>query len=782
MVNQATIKAIQDTMRKDIGVDGDAQRLGQLVWMLFLKVFDDREAEWELFDSRYVSPLPENLRWRTWASDPEGLTGDALLRFIEAELFPALKGLGGSPKGDLVGEAFENAQNFMKSGTLLRQVINRINKDLDFNRKHDRHALGDLYEQLLRGLQSAGDSGEFYTPRAVVDFMVQRVDPKLGESVLDPACGTGGFLTRALEHVREGYVKAPEDEALLHTCIHGVEKKPLPHLLCLTNLMLHGVDAPRTAMAGNALARPLRDYGPKDRVDVIVTNPPFRGMEADGIENNFPAAVRTRETADLFLALVLHLLKPNGRCAIVLPDSSLFAGGVKQTLRQRLLKECDLHTIVRLPRGVFSPYTDIRTNLLFFTKRPATVSVWFYEQRCPFGEKYTKTKHITSADFDESVAWWPDPRKDTERAWQATAADIEDRGFDLNLDNPHAEDARAAYDHTREALATLSEQLEALRRDVPEALDAAEWSVGPDVRHLFETLVNLAPAAALTSGVLEQLRRALTDLAVRGQLSDAVDGDEIVAETTQRYTTSTKRKLKDSLRREPPFGVPDHWEWKRLIELGEFDIGRTPSTRDSSYWVSDPESGEGHAWAAIGDMPRRGAVESTTKRITDAGRAIFGREPVPAGSLLVAFKLSIGKTALLGIDAFHNEAIASFQIDDDTLRGYLLWALPALVTHAAVNPAIMGATLNSKTIAALWVPIPPAPEQARIVGALEWGSELIETIADASEAVRRESDRALKLLGHARAFSSVATADLDAVVWSAGQASVASSTVTSAVG
>jgi type I restriction enzyme M protein len=761
MFNEASLKAVQYVMRKDVGVDGDAQRLAQLVWLLFLKVFDDREAEWELFDAAYRSPIPDRLRWRAWAAADEGVTGDELLTLIEDELFPTLRQLGGAPTADLVGEVFADAQNFMKSGTLLRQVINRINTDLDFNRRGDRATLGVVYEQLLHGLQAAGDSGEFYTPRAVVDFMVEMVDPQLGSAVLDPACGTGGFLTATLDHIRHRYVKTPEDEIGLQADVRGVEKKPLPHLLCLTNLMLHGVDVPRTVVAGNALARPLRDYGPADQVDVIVTNPPFRGMEADGVETNFPAAVRTRETADLFLALVMHLLRPGGRAAIVLPDSSLFGEGVKATLRKRLLDDCNLHTVVRLPPGVFAPYSDtIKVNLLFFTKGERTEEIWFYEQTCPFGERYTKTKQIRPEDFEGAREWWSD-REDGPRSWRVTRAEIEARDYDLNVDNPHRIDEREAYETTTSAYSGLLSELEDLRRAVPNTMDDAAWPVGEEVRRLFNDVLALTPAVGLTEGFVEELRRAVTDLALRGQLSQAEEGDEDVEETLERCRPAKRRAFNEALRREPPYAIPGHWAWRRLVDVGEFAIGRTPSTREERYWWEEGGPGPSYAWVAIGDMPRRGEVETTAKRITQAGADVFNRDPVPAGALLVAFKLSIGKTAVLGVDAYHNEAIASFEIADAVLQKYLLWALPALVTHAAVNPAIMGGTLNSKTIAALWVPIPPRQEQERIVGALAWIAELLANVADASEATRREATASVKLLGERRALSWV---DEDVVV------------------
>ena len=375
-----TIKTIQDIMRKDAGVDGDAQRISQLVWMIFLKIFDDREKEYELMDDGYVSPIPDRLRWCNWAADPEGITGDELLDFVNDDLFKTLKDLyltaEGDRRGFVVRSVFEDAYNYMKSGTLMRQVINKIN-EIDFNKTDDMNLFGDIYEQILKDLQSAGNAGEFYTPRAVTRFMVDMVDPKLGEKMLDPACGTGGFLTATIDHMRENYVNSIEDEAILQKSISGVEKKPLPHLLCVTNMLLHNIEDPSQIRHDNTLARPLRDYGLKERLDVIVTNPPFGGMEEDGIESNFPASFRTRETADLFLVLIVHLLKDGGRGAIVLP--TLSGGGVKTRIKEELLEKCNLHTIVRLPNGVFSPYTVIKTNLLFFTKGEPTKEVWYYE-------------------------------------------------------------------------------------------------------------------------------------------------------------------------------------------------------------------------------------------------------------------------------------------------------------------------------------------------------------------------------------------------------------------
>lgn len=442
-----TIKSIQDIMRKDVGVDGDAQRLSQLVWMLFLKIFDDREREWELLQDNYQSPLPEQYRWRNWAADAEGMTGEKLKQFIDNDLFPALQNLqakGNDQRAYVIRSVFEDAYNYMKSGQLIRQVINKIQEGVDFNKAHERHLFGDMYEQLLRDLQAAGNAGEFYTPRAVTEFMVRMVNPRLGEKVMDPACGTGGFLTCTIEHIRKQDVKTVEDEAKLQASIHGIEKKPMPHLLCTTNMILHGIDVPSNIRHDNTLARPLISWGPQERVEVVVTNPPFGGMEEDGIETNFPATFRTRETADLFLVLIMQLLKHNGRAALVLPDGFLFGEGIKTRIKEKLLQDCNLHTIVRLPNSVFAPYTGIKTNLLFFTKGNPTQDIWFYEQTLPAGIKaYNKTKPMKVQEFEPLAQWWGSEadgfstRQENENAWKVSLAEIQARNYNLDCKNPH---------------------------------------------------------------------------------------------------------------------------------------------------------------------------------------------------------------------------------------------------------------------------------------------------------------------------------------------------------
>jgi type I restriction enzyme M protein len=412
-----------------------------MVWLLFLKIFDDKEQEWKITVKGYKSPLQSRFQWSSWAADPEGMTGEELIDFVNNNLFPALKKLattaGVTPHGKVVGSVFEDAYNYMKSGTLLRQVINTIQEDFDFNSSEDRHMFNDIYEKILGDLQSAGNAGEYYTPRAVTQFMVDIVNPQLGETVLDPACGTGGFLVNTIEHLKK-QVKTPADKTKLQESIQGVEKKPLPHMLAITNMMLHGIEVPTNVRHDNTLSRPLKDYGPKDRVDCVITNPPFGGMEEDGIEQNFPKKYQTRETADLFMALIMFLLKHDtGRAGIVLPDGFLFGEGVKTNIKKELLEEFNLHTIVRLPNGVFSPYTGIKTNLLFFEKGTPTKLVWFFEHPYPEGYKsYSRSKPLTIQEFDLEKKWW-NKRKENEYAWKVTVKDIEDKNYNLDFKNPH---------------------------------------------------------------------------------------------------------------------------------------------------------------------------------------------------------------------------------------------------------------------------------------------------------------------------------------------------------
>ncbi|HIF9062275.1 TPA: N-6 DNA methylase [Photobacterium damselae] len=486
----SVIKSIQDIMRKDAGVDGDAQRLGQMSWLLFLKVFDAQEEELELEQDDYQAPINEKYLWRNWAADEEGITGEKLLEFVNDDLFHYLKNMPvngeKNPRGLVVKSAFSDAFNYMKNGTLLRQVINKLN-EIDFTDSKERHLFGDIYEQILRDLQSAGNSGEFYTPRAVTRFIVNRLDPKLGETIMDPACGTGGFLACSVDHVKEHYVKTAADHQTLQTQIHGVEKKQLPHLLCTTNMMLHGIEVPVQIKHGNTLNKPLANWD--SNINVIATNPPFGGTEEDGIEKNFPAEMQTRETADLFLQLIVEVLDQDGRAGVVLPDGTLFGEGVKTKIKKMLTEECNLHTIVRLPNGVFNPYTGIKTNILFFTKGKPTKDVWFYEHPYPEGVKnYSKTKPMKFEEFQQEIDWWGNEadgfaaRVENEHAWKVSIEDIIARNFNLDIKNPHQEEVIAhdpqellvSYQQQQQEIAELRNQLKNILGDALKSSTGSE--------------------------------------------------------------------------------------------------------------------------------------------------------------------------------------------------------------------------------------------------------------------------------------------------------------------
>ncbi len=439
------VRSIRNIMRKDEGVDGDAQRISQMVWMLFMKIFADKEEEWKKSRKTYKSPLPEKLKWQNWAADEDGLTGDELITFINDELFPILKTIEptDTDQSVIVKSVFNDTYNYMKKGTLFRQVINEINK-IDFSSKNkDRHIFNDIYESILKELQSAGSSGEYYTPRAVTQFMVDMIEPQIGESVLDPACGTGGFLTCTLDNLssKNGF---NEKSRIIQNSIRGIEKKPLPHLLCTTNLILHGIEKPAITK-GNLLTVPYESWKSKNQVNIVLSNPPFGGQEEDNTEKNFPEKFRTKETAELFLALIIKILKKNGRASVVLPDGSLFGEGVKARIKQELLTKCNLHTIVRLPKGVFNPYTGINTNLLFFIKGKPTKEIWYYEMPYPKDVKnFSRSRPINIKHFDDIKKWWKD-RKRNEFAWKVSINEIKERNFNLDIKNPHVSENEQVY-------------------------------------------------------------------------------------------------------------------------------------------------------------------------------------------------------------------------------------------------------------------------------------------------------------------------------------------------
>ncbi|HET8628265.1 MAG TPA: class I SAM-dependent DNA methyltransferase [Thermomicrobiales bacterium] len=454
----SAVKSARDIMRKDKGLNGDLDRLPMLTWIMFLKFFDDleraREDEAAMAGERFEPAIAPPYRWRDWAARPDGITGDELIAFVNQEeavrpdgtrgpgLFAYLRGLQGADGGDrrdVIATVFRGTVNRMVNGYLLRDVINKLDA-IHFTSSEEIHVLGSLYESLLKEMRdAAGDSGEFYTPRAVVRFMVSATDPRLGETVLDPACGTGGFLVEAYLHLAR-QARTVEDRRLLQRAsIRGGEAKPLPYLLAQMNLLLHGLEAPRID-PGNSLRVPLRELGDRDRVDVILTNPPFGGEEERGIRDNFPEDKQTAETALLFLQLIMRLLRrppTPGRAGVVVPNGTLFGDGVAARIKEELVREFNLHTIVRLPNGVFAPYTSIPTNILFFDRSGPTREIWYYEQPLPAGRKqYTKTQLLQFEEFADCLAWWS-RREEGERAWRVPVERVAANGYNLDVKNPN---------------------------------------------------------------------------------------------------------------------------------------------------------------------------------------------------------------------------------------------------------------------------------------------------------------------------------------------------------
>ncbi|WP_086227994.1 type I restriction-modification system subunit M [Campylobacter sp. P0109] len=460
------VKRVRDVMRNDAGINGDAQRIEQITWMLFLKVYDAKEEDWEFDDEQFESIIPPKLRWRNWAhveNQHDGLTGDQLLNFVNNELFPTLRKLeinSDTPiRQSIVRTTFEDANNYMKDGVLLRQIINIID-ELDFGSYEETHAFGEIYETILKELQSAGSAGEFYTPRAVTEFMAKMIKPQIGETMADFACGTGGFLSswiKELEAIKDAKGSiSNEDSEKLYNSIYAIEKKQFPYMLCVTNMLLHGIDNPKV-FHDNSLTKKLLDYTQKDAFDVILMNPPYGGSEKEDIKQNFPADLKSSETADLFIAVILYRLKKNGRAAVIIPDGFLFGNdNAKVNLKKKLLTEYNLHTVVRLPQSVFSPYTSITTNILFFNNEEPTGKTWFYRVDIPDGIKhFSKTKPMKLSDFDDCVAWWNNRKEiaDEEgnpKAKCFTSQELIEGGYNLDL---------CGYPHEEEEILSIKETI-----------------------------------------------------------------------------------------------------------------------------------------------------------------------------------------------------------------------------------------------------------------------------------------------------------------------------------
>ena len=476
------VKKIRDIMRMDAGISGDAQRIEQLVWILFLKVYDSKEENWEFDDDEYESIIPEECRWRNWAED-QSLTGDKLLDFVNNKLFPTLKNLqvnAETPiKKSIVLSTFEDANNYMKDGVYLRQIINVVN-EIDFEDTKESHAFGDIYETILKELQAAGSAGEFYTPRAVTEFMAKMIKPKLGEKMADFACGTGGFLTSWLNELRKQVVTTKDNEAVDNS-IYAIEKKPFPYLLCITNMLLHDMENPNINHA-NSLLKNVLDYTDDDKFDVILMNPPYGGHEDASVKGYFPDDLASSETADLFMSVIMYRLKTDGRAAVILPDGFLFGNdNAKMSIKKKILTEFNLHTIIRMPASVFAPYTSITTNILFFDNSHPTKETWLYRLDMPEGYKhFSKTKPSKLEHFQPVMDWWND-RKEIEvdgwdKAKKFTAQEIADNNYNLDLCGfPHEEEeilpADELIENYKEKRAYLNKKIDDVLANIEKMLE-----------------------------------------------------------------------------------------------------------------------------------------------------------------------------------------------------------------------------------------------------------------------------------------------------------------------
>lgn len=487
------VKRLNDVMWKDDGVAGDAQRLEQIVWILFLKVYDDKEKLWEFHDANFKSILPEELRWRNWAVDKKdgnALTGEELLSFVNEKLFPGIEKLDINENTPIskaiVKYTFDDVNNYMKNGILLRQVINIID-EIKFTNSNEKHEFNEIYETMLKELQSAGNAGEFYTPRPVTNFMVEMINPSLKDNIADFACGTGGFLTSTLDYLKN-QVKTVEDKELYDNSIYGIEKKSLPYLLCITNLLLHDIDEPNIEHR-NSFDRNVKDYKENEKYDVVLMNPPYGGHEVKNIQANFPSNLRGSETFDLFMTLIMYRLKQDGRCAVILPDGFLFGvDNTKVNIKEKLMKDFNLHTIVRMPSSVFAPYTSITTNILFFDKTKPTDKVWFYRMDMPEGYKnFSKTKPILNKHFDDVRAWWNDRKEiidekesegqtTTYKAKCYTIKEIIDNGYNIDLCGyPHKEEIilepKELIEQYQEQRASLNAEIDKILAEVSKLLE-----------------------------------------------------------------------------------------------------------------------------------------------------------------------------------------------------------------------------------------------------------------------------------------------------------------------
>ena len=743
------IKRIRDIMRMDAGINGDAQRIEQMVWMLFLKVYDAKEDDWELNEDNYESIIPEDLRWRNWAkadSNGHAMTGDKLLNFVNNTLFPVLKG-NDVKEGDtviyegikvtpdtpikkaIVKSTFEDANNYMKDGVYLRQVIDVID-EIEFDDVKESHAFGFVYEEILRELQSAGSSGEFYTPRAVTEFMALMIKPKLGEKMADFACGTGGFITSWLGQLSK-QVTDTSAQKQLDDSIYGIEKKPFPYLLCVTNMLLHDIEVPNIYHM-NSLKHNLLDYTDADKFDVILMNPPYGGHEDKSIQGFFPDDLASSETADLFMSVILYRLKKNGRAAVVVPDGFLFGlDNAKVNIKKKLIGEFNLHTVVRLPGSVFSPYTSITTNLLFFDNTKPTTETWFYRVDIPSDRKhFSKTKPMELKHFEDCIAWWNNreviPDGEYFKAQKYTADYLlNEQGCNIDLCGyPHEEEEILA---PADLIQKYEEKRASLNAEIDRTILALSASLNGEPVN-FDTQGTISACRKmddLHKRFPEDMKKSILQYAIQGKLVEQRPEEGTGAELYKQMQAEKQRLIKEKkIKKEKtlveitddeiPFDIPETWIWIRVGDVGSWGSGATPPRTNPAYY------GGSIPWLKTGDL-NDGFIKEVPEFITELALEKTSVRLNPVGSVLMAmYGATIGKLGILEIPVTTNQACCACIPYAGMYNKYLFYYLMSMrQTYIGMAEGGAQPNISKEKIVNSILPLPPLEEQHRIVAKLE---------------------------------------------------------------
>ena len=716
------IKRVRDIMRKDAGINGDAQRIEQMVWMLFLKVYDAKEDDWELNEDNYISIIPDECRWRNWAqADDNGhaMTGDKLLNFVNNTLFPTLKELPVTPdtpvKKAIVKSTFEDANNYMKDGVYLRQVVDIID-EIEFDDVKESHALGFVYEEILRDLQAAGSSGEFYTPRAVTDFMALMIQPKLGEKMADFACGTGGFITSWLGQLQKKVTDTKEQKQLDDN-IYGIEKKPFPYLLCVTNMLLHDIETPNI-FHRNSLQHNLLDYTDDDRFDVIMMNPPFGGHEDESIKNFFPSDLASSETADLFMSVIMYRLKKKGRAAVIVPDSFLSGlDNVKITLKQKLLSDFNLHTIIKLPSSVFAPYTPKATNILFFDKGSQTTETWIYRLDIPVGMKhFSKSKPIKIEHFDEIIKWWGSRTEIEEdgvyKAKKYVPKDFEDLGYNLETCCPYTV-MDDVIERPQELFEEFNSKKEALNEQISKVVEQVINRQVDDIEGNGKKLGLIDRVIELYQDIPDKLQRSILQEAMEGRLSERLDSDtpiEFLVESIKKERASLEKnkkckKVNNETVEEKPFDIPEKWIWVSL-EWVTYPVGN----KTNQIQTKDVKPDGDIPVVSQGQNLIDGYCDDKEKEIVDLPLVMFGDHTRNVKYIDFPFVIGADGTK------FHH----CIAVNPKYIYYWMMYAASTLRNR--------GYARHYSLLKEQPIPLPPIEEQERIVKELDGLISAINTL------------------------------------------------------